>query len=73
MPNCPTYDVAVELGTLEFRSGFSVPGLEWILGLQIRADKLVFDPCIPIAYRSYSLINTKIPAMKSRLKIRTES
>jgi cyclic beta-1,2-glucan synthetase len=30
-------------------------GLEWIAGLQIRADKLVFDPCIPRAWRSYSI------------------
>ena len=31
-------------------------GLEWILGLQVRADHLVFDPCIPRAWRSYSII-----------------
>ena len=30
-------------------------GLEWILGLQVRADKLVFDPCIPKEWRSYSI------------------
>jgi cyclic beta-1,2-glucan synthetase len=30
-------------------------GMEWILGLQVRADKLVFDPCIPKAWRSYSI------------------
>lgn len=30
-------------------------GLESILGFQIRADKMVFDPCIPKAWRSYSI------------------
>lgn len=30
-------------------------GLEWILGLQVRAGELVFDPCIPMAWRSYSM------------------
>jgi cyclic beta-1,2-glucan synthetase len=30
-------------------------GMEWILGLQVRADKLVFDPCIPKDWRSYSI------------------
>jgi cyclic beta-1,2-glucan synthetase len=30
-------------------------GLESILGLQIRADKLVFDPCIPKEWHSYSI------------------
>jgi cyclic beta-1,2-glucan synthetase len=30
-------------------------GLESILGLQVRADKLVFDPCIPKEWRSYSI------------------
>jgi cyclic beta-1,2-glucan synthetase len=30
-------------------------GLEWILGLQVRAGKLFFDPCIPKAWRSYSI------------------
>ncbi|MBS1214145.1 MAG: putative phosphorylase, carbohydrate binding, partial [Proteobacteria bacterium] len=30
-------------------------GMEWILGLQVRADKLVFDPCIPRIWRSYSI------------------
>ena len=30
-------------------------GLEWILGLQLRAGKLVFDPCIPRAWPSYSM------------------
>ncbi|SJM89305.1 GH36-type glycosyl hydrolase domain-containing protein [Crenothrix polyspora] len=31
-------------------------GLEWILGLQVRADKLVFNPCIPKAWRNYNLV-----------------
>jgi cyclic beta-1,2-glucan synthetase len=30
-------------------------GLEWILGLNVRADKLVFDPCIPKEWHSYSI------------------
>ncbi|NOU21645.1 MAG: phosphorylase, partial [Methyloglobulus sp.] len=30
-------------------------GLEWILGLKVNADKLIFDPCIPKAWRSYSI------------------
>ena len=30
-------------------------GLESILGLQIRADQLVFAPCIPKAWRSYTI------------------
>ncbi|MFZ2170008.1 MAG: glucoamylase family protein [Methylococcaceae bacterium] len=30
-------------------------GMEWILGLQVRAGKLVFDPCIPKAWRNYSI------------------
>ena len=30
-------------------------GMEWILGLQVRADKLVFEPCIPKEWRSYSI------------------
>lgn len=30
-------------------------GLEWILGLQVRDGKLVFDPCIPRTWRSYSI------------------
>lgn len=30
-------------------------GLEWILGLQVRADKLVFNPCIPKAWPHYSM------------------
>ncbi|WP_150047963.1 GH36-type glycosyl hydrolase domain-containing protein [Methylomonas rhizoryzae] len=31
-------------------------GLEWVLGLQVRADRLLFDPCIPSAWRSYSMV-----------------
>ncbi|MEQ1636321.1 MAG: glucoamylase family protein [Methylococcales bacterium] len=31
-------------------------GLEWILGLKILADQMVFDPCIPKAWRSYSMV-----------------
>ncbi|MDD5320293.1 MAG: glucoamylase family protein [Methylococcales bacterium] len=30
-------------------------GMEWILGLQVRAGKLVFNPCIPKEWRSYSI------------------
>ncbi|MEI7996483.1 MAG: glycosyl hydrolase family 65 protein, partial [Methylococcaceae bacterium] len=30
-------------------------GLEWVLGLQVRADRLIFDPCIPKEWRSYSI------------------
>jgi cyclic beta-1,2-glucan synthetase len=30
-------------------------GLESLLGLQVRADKLVFDPCIPKAWGNYSI------------------
>ena len=30
-------------------------GMEWILGLQVRADLLIFDPCIPRAWRNYSI------------------
>jgi len=30
-------------------------GLEWLLGLNIRADKMQFNPCIPRSWRSYSL------------------
>ena len=30
-------------------------GLESILGLQVRADKLVFDPCIPKEWHNYSI------------------
>ncbi|QXP83245.1 GH36-type glycosyl hydrolase domain-containing protein [Methylococcus sp. Mc7] len=31
-------------------------GLEWILGLQVRANRLVFDPCIPRAWHNYSIV-----------------
>jgi cyclic beta-1,2-glucan synthetase len=31
-------------------------GLEWALGLQVRGDKLVFNPCIPKNWRNYSLV-----------------
>ncbi|WP_262965099.1 GH36-type glycosyl hydrolase domain-containing protein [Methylobacter psychrophilus] len=30
-------------------------GTEWLLGLQIRGDKMIFDPCIPQAWRSYRI------------------
>jgi cyclic beta-1,2-glucan synthetase len=30
-------------------------GLEWVLGLQVRADQLFFDPCIPRTWRSYRI------------------
>ena len=30
-------------------------GMEWILGLQVRADKLVFEPCIPKDWSNYSI------------------
>ncbi|MDD5578760.1 MAG: glucoamylase family protein [Methylobacter sp.] len=30
-------------------------GLEWMLGLNIRADHLYFNPCIPREWRSYNL------------------
>jgi cyclic beta-1,2-glucan synthetase len=30
-------------------------GLEWVLGLNIRADKMQFNPCIPREWRSYTL------------------
>jgi cyclic beta-1,2-glucan synthetase len=30
-------------------------GLEWVLGVHIRADKMHFNPCIPREWRSYSL------------------
>lgn len=30
-------------------------GMEWILGLQVRADRLIFNPCIPRSWRSYSI------------------
>jgi hypothetical protein len=28
---------------------------EWILGLKVNADKLIFDPCIPKVWHSYSI------------------
>lgn len=31
-------------------------GLEWILGLQVQADKFVFNPCFPKTWRGYSII-----------------
>jgi len=31
-------------------------GLEWALGLQVRGDKLVFNPCIPKNWSNYSLV-----------------
>ncbi len=31
-------------------------GLEYILGLQVRGDKLVFEPCIPKTWRDYSIV-----------------
>jgi cyclic beta-1,2-glucan synthetase len=30
-------------------------GMEWILGLQVRGDKLVFNPCIPKTWASYNI------------------
>jgi cyclic beta-1,2-glucan synthetase len=30
-------------------------GLEWLLGLNIRSNKIYFNPCIPKEWRSYSL------------------
>jgi cyclic beta-1,2-glucan synthetase len=30
--------------------------MEWALGLQVRGDKLVFAPCIPKVWRSYSMV-----------------
>jgi cyclic beta-1,2-glucan synthetase len=30
-------------------------GLEWVLGLQVRADRLYFDPCIPRTWHSYNM------------------
>jgi cyclic beta-1,2-glucan synthetase len=30
-------------------------GVEYILGLQVRGDQLVFDPCIPKTWRNYSI------------------
>jgi cyclic beta-1,2-glucan synthetase len=34
---------------------FYFAGMEWILSLQVRADLLVFNPCIPKVWRSYSI------------------
>jgi cyclic beta-1,2-glucan synthetase len=31
-------------------------GLEWILGLRIRGGELLIDPCIPKAWRGYSMV-----------------
>jgi cyclic beta-1,2-glucan synthetase len=31
-------------------------GLESILGLQVRGDRLLFEPCIPRAWQSYSMV-----------------
>ncbi|MGZ4956634.1 MAG: GH36-type glycosyl hydrolase domain-containing protein, partial [Methylobacter sp.] len=31
-------------------------GLEWVLGLQVRAGKLIFNPCIPRTWDSYTII-----------------
>jgi len=31
-------------------------GLEWVLGLQVRADKLIFSPCIPSTWDSYNIV-----------------
>ncbi|MGZ4959675.1 MAG: GH36-type glycosyl hydrolase domain-containing protein [Methylomonas sp.] len=31
-------------------------GLEWILGLQVRGDQLIFNPCIPRNWPSYSMV-----------------
>jgi cyclic beta-1,2-glucan glucanotransferase len=31
-------------------------GLEWVLGLQVRGDQLLFNPCIPRDWRSYSMV-----------------
>jgi cyclic beta-1,2-glucan synthetase len=31
-------------------------GLESILGLQVRGDRLLFDPCIPCGWRGYSIV-----------------
>ncbi|WP_394752220.1 GH36-type glycosyl hydrolase domain-containing protein [Crenothrix sp.] len=31
-------------------------GMEWILGLKVRANQLVIDPCIPKTWRNYSLV-----------------
>ncbi|WP_333872951.1 GH36-type glycosyl hydrolase domain-containing protein [Methylobacter sp.] len=31
-------------------------GLEWVLGLQVRAGQLIFNPCIPRTWDSYTII-----------------
>lgn len=31
-------------------------GMEWILGMQVRSDKLCFDPCIPRTWPGYSIV-----------------
>ncbi|NOT10390.1 MAG: phosphorylase [Methylococcaceae bacterium] len=31
-------------------------GMEWIIGLQVRANKLYFNPCIPRAWRHFSIV-----------------
>jgi cyclic beta-1,2-glucan synthetase len=30
-------------------------GMEWVLGLQVRGDTLIFNPCIPKAWHSYTI------------------
>jgi cyclic beta-1,2-glucan synthetase len=30
-------------------------GLEWILGLQVQAEQLIFNPCIPKTWRNYNI------------------
>jgi len=37
-------------------SWFYRAGMEWVLGLQVRGDKLVFEPCIPKAWPGYSIV-----------------
>jgi cyclic beta-1,2-glucan synthetase len=29
--------------------------MEWVLGLQVRGDTLIFNPCIPKAWHSYTI------------------
>ena len=31
-------------------------GLEWVLGLQVRGDQLLFNPCIPTVWRGYGMV-----------------
>ncbi|MDD2739809.1 MAG: hypothetical protein PHR94_12825, partial [Methylomonas lenta] len=31
-------------------------GLEWVLGLRVHGDQLLFNPCIPRHWRSYSMV-----------------